>query len=139
MKTVAPSALLKFAFIADAAGSGAIALLQLGLSAYLGKLLLLPPALLLGTGLFLVGYTALLVVLATSKSVWPALVQFVVIGNVGWALACIGLMLTGIVEPGALGIGFLLIQAVAVLVFAALEWMGLASSTVRHGLTPAHA
>lgn len=128
MKTVTPSPLLTFAFGADAIVSGAVALLQLAAAAWLGKLLQLPPALLLGTGLFLVGYTALLMVLARSRAIWSALVRFVALGNVGWAAGCVALMAADLVAPGPLGVGFLLVQAVTVLVFAALQWMGLASS-----------
>ena len=139
MKTITPSPLLKFAFGADAAVSGAVALLQLGLSTYLGSLLNMPGALLSGTGLFLAGYATLLLVLARSKAVWSALVQFIAIGNIGWALGCIGLMVAGIVQPGALGVAFLLVQAVTVLVFAALQLVGLKTSEQVGQLQPAHA
>lgn len=128
MKTITPSPLLTFAFGADALVSGAVALLQLATAAWLGKLLQLPPALLLGTGLFLAGYTALLIVLARSRVIWSGLARFVALGNIGWAAGCAALIAAGLVTPGPLGVGFLLVQAVTVLVFAALQWMGLASS-----------
>ncbi len=128
MNTVKPSPLLKWAFLADAGVSGAVAVLQLGLSTRLATLLNLPPPLLLGTGLFLAGYAALLVVMARSAALWRPLVQFIVIGNVGWAVACIALIAGGLVAPGPLGVGFLIVQAVAVLIFAGLQAMGLAGS-----------
>ena len=43
-------------------------------------------------------------------------------------VASVGLLLSGALSPSVMGIGFVLVQAVAVLVFAALEWRGLRSS-----------
>ncbi len=129
MKTVHPSPLLKFALLADAAVSGAMGVLQLSATATLAALLELPQALLLGTGEFLVVYALLLVGMATRARLWAALVVFIVLGNVMWGLACMALSGTGTLAPNALGIVFLLLQAAAVAVFAALEWRGLYRST----------
>ncbi len=128
MKTVHPSSLLKFALLTDAAVSGAMGVLQLSAAAALAALLELPQALLLATGEFLVVYALLLVGMATRARLWSALVMFIVLGNLMWALACMALPGTGTLAPNALGIGFLLLQAVAVVVFAVLEWRGLQSS-----------
>jgi hypothetical protein len=87
MQTVHPSRLLRIALLADAVVSGAMGVLQLGAAAALATLLELPQALLLGTGEFLLAYALLLVTLATRTRLWPALVTFIVLGNVLWALA----------------------------------------------------
>lgn len=129
MKTVLSSSLLKFALIADAVVSGAVAVLQLAAPTWLSQFLLLPRSLLIETGIFLLAYTVLLVVLARSSRVWSALIGLIVIGNVGWAASCLGLLVTGVVSPNMLGIGFVMVQAVAVLIFAVLEFRGLAAST----------
>ncbi|GGY83439.1 hypothetical protein ACFFTM_06000 [Pseudoduganella plicata] len=141
MHTVAPSSLLKRALLLDAAGSGAIAVLQLMLPGPLHAALGLPPALLTGTGLFLLVYALALAVLARSGALWPALVRFVIAGNLGWVALSLLLPLTGAVTvtlPGAL---YIAAQAAAVLLFAGLEWRGLTRSlpdrVTRRGAMPA--
>jgi hypothetical protein len=128
VKTVHPSLLLKIALMADAVVSGATGLLQLTAANPLATLLDLPRAGLLATGEFLVIYALLLVVLATRERLWSGLVMFIVLGNVAWALGCVALLLAGMLSPTAPGIGFVLMQAVAVVVFAVLEWRGLGRS-----------
>ena len=129
MKSVIPSKLLKLAPFADAAVSGAVAVLQLAAADALSRLLLLPHPLLVETGVFLVAYAALLVVLARSSKVWSGLIGLIVIGNVAWAAGCVVLLVSGIASPTLLGIAFVAVQAIAVLLFAALEMKGLMAST----------
>jgi hypothetical protein len=64
LQTIQPNGFLRGALLADAAVSGAVALLQLALTGLLVELLHLPSPLLVGTGAFLVAYVALLLVLA---------------------------------------------------------------------------
>lgn len=124
MKTLHPSPLLKLALWTDAAVSGAVALLQLAAAPALADLLALPRALLVESGVFLVAYTLLLVLLARSTRIPSLLLALIVAGNVGWALGCVGLPLAGLVAPNAPGLGYLALQAGAVLVFAAWEALG---------------
>lgn len=128
MKSLLPSSWLRFALLADAGMSTAAAALQLGATAWLVAALQLPQPLLLESGLFMVGYAALLVVLARSPRVWTGLVALVVWGNVGWAVACVLLALTGAVQPTALGLAFLGLHAAGVLVMAAWQYAGLRRS-----------
>ncbi len=125
MKHVHPSRLLKAALAADAVVSAAVALLQIVAAGALAEWLALPRGLLFETGLFLVGYTLLLVVLARSARVPAWLVGFIVVGNVGWAIGCVALPAAGWVTPNAAGMAYLALQAVAVLAFAVLEFAGL--------------
>ena len=128
MRTIHPSPLLRGALIADAVVSGAAALLQLGAAGWLSALLALPRELLVETGAFLVVYAAMLVVIARSPGVWSVLIAIIVAGNVAWAVACVGLLLASTLAPSGLGVAFILLQTVAVLVFAALEYAGLRGS-----------
>ena len=128
MSSVTPSDLLKKALAADAVVSGAVAVLQLAIPDALSRLLLLPRGLLVETGLFLVAYTLLLIVLARSARVWSPLILVIVVGNVAWAAGCAVLLGTGQLQPSILGIAFVAQQAVAVLVFAGLEYFGLRES-----------
>ena len=129
MTTVRPHSLLRTALLVDAAGSGALALLQLLATDTLAPLLGVPAPVLLGTGLFFVAYVTLLVLMARAAQLPVALVWLVVVGNAGWAVGCVGAMLSGWLQPSAAGVGYLLFQAVAVLLFATLQRMGLARST----------
>ncbi len=128
MKTIAPVRLLKLALFADAGASATLAAGQLMFPALLAEQLSLPSVLLMESGVFLVGYVLMLVVLASMARVWAAAIQFVVIGNVGWALGCLALAATPLVSPNGLGVAFLLFQAVSVLLFAAMQRAGLRAS-----------
>jgi hypothetical protein len=128
MTLVHPSRSLKTALAVDAASGAATAALQLTLPRLLADQLGLPMALLLETGLFLVGFAALLAFLARSTRVAAALVRTIVIGNVAWSAGCVLIWAAGLVAPTALGIGFLLLQAAAVLALAVWEAIGLKAS-----------
>jgi hypothetical protein len=129
MHTIHPSRFLKVALLADALVSGLVAALQLLAGKLLTGLLALPAMLLLESGVFLVAYVTLLLVMARSQRLWSWLVLMVIVGNVGWALGCLGLLQLLPAAPSALGIAFLLLQAAAVLVFAGLEWAGWRTSS----------
>lgn len=126
--TVRPSPFLKFALLADARASGAKGLRHLGASHSPSALLDLPHALLLGTGEFLGVYALLLVAMGTRPRLWSALVMVVALGNALWSLATVGLLLGGALSPSAMATVFVLVQAAAVIVFAALKWLGLPGS-----------
>lgn len=125
---VTPSPLLRRALLADAVVSGAVAALQLLATDALASLLGLPAALLTATGLFLVAYTGLLAWLASRRRMPAWLVATIVVGNVGWAAGGVALLAAGSSAPTALGAAFVVLQVVAVLAFAALEYLGLRRS-----------
>ena len=123
-----PSLLLRRAILADAVFSGASALLlSLGAGA-LAPFLNLPEALLRETGLFLIAYTALVGWLGTRQSMPKALVWIVIAGNAAWTLASIALLFSGAVTPNLLGGAAVAMQAIAVGVFAELQYVGLRRS-----------
>ena len=137
MKTVVPSRLLKLALAADALVSGATAALQIAVPAWLGQWLLLPRALLLETGIFLVAYTMLLIVLARGTRVWWGLIGLVVAGNLAWAIGCVALLGSGALSPNLLGAAFVAMHVIVVLTFATLEFKGLQASTPISASRPA--
>jgi hypothetical protein len=128
MRNIHPSPLLKGALTADALVSGAVAALQLLGGQSLASWLALPQPLLTAAGAFLVAYAFALLVMARSTSIGSLLIWVVVLGNVGWASACIALLAIGSLATGSLGTAFVLVQAAAVLVFAVLEYKGMRSS-----------
>lgn len=128
MQTVQSNKFLQRVLLADAVVSGAVAVLQIAFVDLLAGLLNLPVQLLMGTGLFLVAYVVLLIALARASRLWSGLIWLVIVGNVAWAVGCAGLVMIAGLQPSPLGIAFLAVQAVTVLVFAALEYLGLARS-----------
>jgi hypothetical protein len=126
---IQPSLLLRRALLADAIFSGVSAvLLSLGASV-LASLLDLPQALLRETGLFLVAYTALVGWLGTRQSIQRPLVWIVIAGNAAWALASIALLFSGWVLPNLPGEAAVAMQAIAVGVFAEMQYVGLRRSS----------
>ena len=123
MTSIISSSFLKRVLLADAAVSGAVALLQLVAAKQLAALTGLPAGLLLGTGVFLVGYVTLLVVLAMRSRVWTGMIWLVIVGNLSWAVAA--WVVAATVPSTLLGEAFAALHALAVTAFAYLEYRGL--------------
>jgi hypothetical protein len=131
MTSIVPSSFLKRVLLADAGVSGAVALLQLVAAKQLSALTGLPAGLLLGTGIFLVGYVTLLVVLAKRSTVLSSMIWLVIVGNLAWAVAALAVAAT--LPVALLGEAFAAVHAVAVTAFAYLEYRGLGVSAARAG------
>jgi hypothetical protein len=123
------SAFLRRALLADAIFSGVSAIgLSLGAGAFASRLNL-PQALLRETGLFLIGYAALVGWLGTRIAASKPLVLIVVVGNAAWTVASIALLVSGMVSPNLLGEAAVVAQAIATGVFAQLQYVGLRKSS----------
>jgi hypothetical protein len=127
----ASTSFLRRVLWADAASCVACAVAQLGAPDLLAGLLGLPRALLLGTGLFLALYAVAVAWTARLATLPLPLIATFAIGNVGWAVACAGLLASGAVQPSPLGVAWIAAQAATVLVLAGLQGQGL-----RTGRTP---
>jgi hypothetical protein len=123
-----PAPILRQALLADAATSGACALLMLIGSGPLSGLLGLPAALLQGAALVLIPWTAALAYLATRESLTSVAVWAVIVANAVWAADSAWLLLSGWVAPTAAGTAFVVAQALAVVMYAELQWVGLRRS-----------
>ncbi len=123
-----PSLFLRRALLADAVVSGAMALLLTFGAGILTSLLNLPEALLLESGLFLIAYAAFVGLLGSRAAMPKALVLLVIVGNALWTLASVALLMSGAVSPNLLGMAFVVMQAVAVGMFAELQFIGLRKS-----------
>jgi peptidoglycan/LPS O-acetylase OafA/YrhL len=119
--SVADSTFLRRVLLVDATASGGMAVLFLLAAGALESLLGLPSTLLRGVGLFLIPFAAFLVWLAPRASERQAVVRFVAAGNVLWIVASVLLLVSGRVNPTPLGTGFVVLQALAVAIFAYLE------------------
>jgi hypothetical protein len=117
--------LLRLALSADAAISGATGLLMLFGAGFLAGFLNLPKALLVEAGILLIPFVIALAVLATRRSIRPAFIYAVIGLNVLWVIGSVLLLLGGWIAPNALGIAFIVVQAVAVFGFAELQYIAL--------------
>jgi hypothetical protein len=116
---------LRYALLADAVASGATGLLLIAGADLLTGLLGLPVALMREAGLLLVPYVALVAFVGTRETISRPAVHAIIVLNVLWVAASIGLLMGGSVAPTALGTAFVIAQAVAVGVFAELQFVGL--------------
>ena len=123
-----PSLFLRRALQADAIFSGASALLLVTAEGFFASLLNLPETFLRNTGLVLVVYAALVGFLGTRGMMSKAAVWTVIAVNVIWAIDSFILLVSGWVLPNLLGQAFIVMQAVAVGVFAELQLIGLRKS-----------
>lgn len=119
--SLSPDRALRRALMLDAVMSGACAILLLVGASVLAGLLGLPETLLFGSGLVFVPFVALLLWLMRAASPPAAGVRAVIAINLAWAASSAALLLSGLVDPTPLGTAFVIVQAAAVLVFAALQ------------------
>lgn len=119
---------LRQALLTDAVVSGLVGVLSLAGARWLDSLLDLPAALLAGSGAIMVVYAAGLVTLGNRDRIPEAGARIVVAGNLVWPAACVVLLVGDWIEPNAAGIAFILVQIVAVVIFAEMQAMALRAS-----------
>lgn len=108
--------------------SGAAGLLMLVGAPALSGLLGLPEPLLFWVGVALVPFVVMLAVIARRESV-PRLMMIDIVGlNLLWVIASFALLLAGVVAPNALGVAFVVVQALAVAAFAGLQFVAIRST-----------
>ncbi|MEO4048076.1 hypothetical protein AAFN46_13405 [Pseudomonas sp. CAU 1711] len=128
MHTLNASPLLRRALFADGLlglVSGSLLVLA---SAWLAELLAMPRELLLGSGLALLPLGAFLLWLSSGETVNRLLVWAVLAINALWVVDSLLLLLAGWIAPNPLGQAFVIGQALTVLLFVELEWLGLQRS-----------
>lgn len=123
-----PSLFLRRALQIDAAFSGAAALLMVFGASFLASLLNLPESFLRNTGLVLVVFALGVGYLASREMMSKVPVWAVIAINAVWTIDSIVLLASGWVSPNLLGQAFIVMQAIAVGVFAELEFIGLRKS-----------
>jgi hypothetical protein len=123
--TVTMTPFLRNILAADAAVSGAAAILMIVGAPYLSPLLGLPSGLLFWAGIVLVPFVMLLLGVLRRQSV-PRLTLIDIIGiNALWVAASFGLLFSGLVTPNVLGIAFVAAQALTVALLAELQFVGM--------------
>lgn len=130
------SARLGAVLLFDAATCLAMGVALLALADLLASFLGLPVALLRWAGALLLPCAALMAIAGRRVPPPRALVMLIVAGNLAWvaASAYVAAALPGIAAAGQVVV---IVQALAVLVLAVLEWRGAAAPAGRHGLRAA--
>lgn len=127
--TTAPGSLLRRALLADVVVTGGAGLLLALATGPLGDLFDLPTLLLRLAGIGLLPYTAVVFYVASRASI-PRRGVWAIVGlNLLWAIDSLLLLVTGWVEPSALGVAFVVAQAPIVAAFAGIQYLGLRRST----------
>jgi hypothetical protein len=119
------STFMRRALLADAVLSGATGLLMIAGAEVLSGLLDLPTILLRAAGLVLVPYVAFVLYAATRAEIVRSAVAAIIVVNLAWTAASIGLLFTGFVSPNVLGTAFVVFQAAVVGVLAEVQYVAL--------------
>jgi hypothetical protein len=125
------SSFLRRVLTADGAISGATGLLMILGADFLGRTLGLPTALLQYAGISLIPFAAFVLYMSRRESLPPGSVWFVIALNTAWVAASVLLLVSGLIDPTALGYAFIVVQAVAVAVFVELQYVGLRRPATR--------
>jgi hypothetical protein len=109
----------------DAATCVATGLLMTAGASPVSGLTQIPAGLLTVAGASLFPIAAFMAFTAARVPDWTTGVWLAILGNIGWVLGSLWLLAGGIIKPNALGVVFVLVQAAAVAILAALEYAGL--------------
>ena len=128
MTRIQSSPLLRRVLAADAIVSGATGALAVFGAGALAPLTGLSVGFLQAAGLSLIPFVVFVGWLATQKRAFKMLVTLAIVLNLAWVVESLVLPLGGWIAPTAFGHVFIGAQALAVLAFAGLQWMGLKRS-----------
>jgi hypothetical protein len=129
MQSFVPAPLLRHALLADAAVSGLMGLAMVFDAPLLEHWFAIPAHWLRYAGVGLLPYAAIVAFLATRPVLPRAAVWAVIVCNAMWAIDCMLLLMGGWLSPALPGRVFVMVQAWGVLMFGALQWLGLRRST----------
>lgn len=119
------SASLRRVLFVDAATCAAMGVLLTFDAAALSSLLQLPVALIEYAGLSLFPVAAYIAWVATRAHIARRSVWALIAGNILWIAGSALMLVSGWVSPSALGYTFVIMQALAVVLFVELEYVGL--------------
>lgn len=127
-RTFASPNFLPRLLLVDGLATGATALLLLTAADLLAPLLQLPAGLQRIAGLICVPFVAWLLVLSRRSSVPRGAMTTVIAINFAWVAGSVWVAFGGTWQPSPFGVAFVAAQALVVLVFAELGWLGLRAS-----------
>ncbi len=123
--TVRSSSLLRRVLLLDAAISGATGILMVAGADAFHALFGVPAPLVRYAGLVLLPFAAMVLYFARSESLSSGRVWTVILMNVAWVAASVLVLVSGWIDPTALGMAFVLLQALAVAALAEVQYTAL--------------
>ncbi|WP_416898917.1 MAG: hypothetical protein ACMVY4_04080 [Minwuia sp.] len=124
MRTDSDTARLRNVLLLDAGICTVFGLICVAAAGSIAAATALPADLIFWAGLALFPTAAFMAVTALQTPPKRALVWLVLLGNEGWILGSIAILVFGFVEPNGLGYAFVIAQAVAIMPIVLLEYMG---------------
>lgn len=122
---ISVSPFLRNVLLLDALVSGAAAIILLGGAHMLSPLLEIPQSLLFWSGAALVPFVLMVLAVSRRQAVSRGMLLEIIAVNAAWVIASFGLLVSGFIAPNLLGIAFVSAQAIAVALFAELQYVGL--------------
>lgn len=122
---ISVSPFLRNVLLLDALVSGAAAIILLGRAHMLSPLLEIPQSLLFWSGAALVPFVLMVLAVSRRQAVSRGMLLEIIAINAAWVIASFGLLVSGFIAPNLLGIAFVSAQAIAVALFAELQYVGL--------------
>ncbi len=122
---ISVSPFLRNVLLVDALVSGACAIVLLGSAHMLSPLLEIPQGLLFWSGAVLVPFVLMVLAVSRRQEVSRTMLLEIIAINAVWVVASFALLVSGVVAPNLLGIAFVSVQAIAVALFAELQYVGL--------------
>jgi hypothetical protein len=126
--SIAITPFLRNALLIDALASGATAILLVSGAGILEPLFGLPSQLLFWAGVALFPFVAMLVMTARRQSTSRLVLIDIIAINALWVVGSFAVLVFGSFSPSLLGIFFVTAQALAVALFAELQFIGLRRS-----------
>lgn len=123
--TIPMSPFLRNTLLADATTGAIAAVPTIAASGFLSAILGIPAGLVFWAGVALLPVVAFLLAMARCSEVPRAWLLEIVVINGAWVIASFGILAFGLVSPNGMGILFIVAQALAVGVFAALQFSAL--------------
>jgi hypothetical protein len=113
---------LRYVLWADAISCLVCGILQVTLAGPLSSYFGLSQDLLMGTGVFLLVYGAVVAFLATRTQVPIAILGLLIVGNIMWGVLAAAILLGGDARITLLGKGYVTAQALTVLILAQMQF-----------------
>ncbi len=127
---ISVSPFLRNVLLLDALVRGAAAIILLGGAHMLSPLLEIPQSLLFWSGAALVPFVLMVLAVSRRQAVSRGMLLEIIAVNAAWVIASFGLLVSGFIAPNLLGIAFVSAQAIAVALFAELQYVGLRRQAV---------
>jgi hypothetical protein len=133
MMLLVPASYLRQGLLSNATTNAGLGIFLVVASGLLTRSFGLPSWFLLGAGLALGAFAALLAILSMRPAIPNAVVWAVIGFNLIWAADSLLLVSTGFVQPTRAGTVFVLAQAAVAAMYAGLQWRGRRQSLIQPG------